>query len=119
MSKLIPGLQQKDKHTQMFCAGGPIWGMDWCPTTSNTSIHHLAVSTVKDLEDRPAIGVRRPRSDKAAIQIWSLDTDRSSGEPGNRMRCELILCIQGGAALDLKWMPMGARDEVGLSVVIY
>jgi len=28
------------------------------------------------------------------------------------MQCEAVLCVKGGAALDLKWMPLGARDAV-------
>ena len=34
------------------------------------------------------------------------------------MNCELVLCVGGGPALDLKWMPMGAWDDVSLSLVV-
>jgi transcription factor C subunit 6 len=112
VTMLMAGLQPSEKYEQVFYAGGPIWGMDWCPGPSSSTVHHLAVSTLRNLEDQPAIGVRRGRDSQAAIQIWSLDTDRSKGDGKSRMQCEMVICIRGGAALDLKWMPLGARDEV-------
>lgn len=115
VTMLMAGLQPSEKYEQVFYAGGPIWGMDWCPGPSSSTVHHLAVSTLRNLEDQPAIGVRRGRDSQAAIQIWSLDTDRSKGDGKSRMQCEMVICIRGGAALDLKWMPLGARDEVSRS----
>ncbi len=32
-------------------------------------------------------------------------------DPGG-MRCEMVLCVDGGAAMEIKWMPLGAWDEV-------
>jgi transcription factor C subunit 6 len=34
------------------------------------------------------------------------------------MNCELVLCVGGGPALDLKWMPMGAWDDVSPFLVV-
>ena len=28
------------------------------------------------------------------------------------MRCEMVLCVEHGNAMDIKWMPIGAWDEV-------
>lgn len=36
----------------------------------------------------------------------------------NRMTCELVLCVEGGPALDVKWMPMGAWDAVSHDVLL-
>jgi transcription factor C subunit 6 len=91
----------------LFAAGGPIWGLDWCPVSSSSSRQYLAVSTLRDMDDQPSIGVKRNREDRSAIQIWSMD-----GKGGGAMQCDLVMCVQGGAALDLKWMPLGAMDEV-------
>ncbi len=112
----IPGLE-KDKYTQKFYAGGPIWGMDWCPSASASNTHHIAVSTLNGFSDQPTIGTKRPKNELGSIQIWSLDGDRSkdSGEGGGKMRCELVLCVEGGAAMEVKWLPLGARDEVRTS----
>lgn len=81
--------------------------MDWCPVPSDSPKQYLAVSTLRDINDQPSIGVKRNRQDLSAIQIWSIES-----KGGGTMQCEAVLCVKGGAALDLKWMPLGARDEV-------
>lgn len=64
------------------------------------------------------MGQKHPAATPAAIQIWSVvaplldQPSEGQGEPG-KMRCEMVLCVRGGPAMQLKWMPMGAWDEVG------
>ncbi|ODO10251.1 hypothetical protein I350_02480 [Cryptococcus amylolentus CBS 6273] len=36
----------------------------------------------------------------------------SKGEMDGSLKCVLTLCIRGGSALDIKWMPIGAWDDV-------
>ena len=81
--------------------------MDWCPVPSSSTKQYLAVSTLRDTDDQPCIGVKRSTDERGAIQIWSIDS-----KGGGEMRCELVLCVRGGAILDLKWMPLGAADKV-------
>jgi transcription factor C subunit 6 len=55
---------------------------------------------------------------RGSIQIWGatppiVDEKGSTKDEGSA-RCELVLCVQGGPVHDLKWMPMGAWDDVGL-----
>lgn len=89
----------------VFNTGGPVWGLDWCPhPESTTGIQHLAVSTAYN--DLP-IGSCGPSDARGAIQVWSVNAE------GTLARCELVLCVQGGAALDLKWMPLGGWDGDG------
>ncbi|WVQ84912.1 hypothetical protein IAT38_007075 [Cryptococcus sp. DSM 104549] len=112
-----------------FYAGGPIWGLDWCPMPQDKSealngVQYLAVSTIPHIDVRPAMFDRCPADTKAAIQIWSMvSPDRPAMEVGDDdatrqkrgMKCEMVLCVQGGSALQLKWMPLGAWDDYDLS----
>lgn len=69
-----------------------------------------------NLEYKPAVGSKQPRDAPGCIQIWSMvpalqDKAGKVKEP-NRMGCELVLCVEGGPALQVKWMPMGVWDTV-------
>ncbi|KIR62394.1 hypothetical protein I314_03334 [Cryptococcus bacillisporus CA1873] len=64
-----------------------------------------------------------PPETKGSIQIWSLLPPKQSesiekeedlamgGENSGGMACELVLCIQGGNAMQIRWMPLGVWDE--------
>ncbi|BEJ11379.1 hypothetical protein CspHIS471_0108010 [Cutaneotrichosporon sp. HIS471] len=96
----------------VFNAGAPVWGLDWCPYPERLTAErgwtlHLAVSTLPG--DTP-IGGRCAPDTPGAIQIWSVP---SAGDA--TPRCEIVLCIEGGPASDLKWMPMGGWDELDVS----
>jgi len=67
----------------------------------------MAISTLRDIEDQPTIGTRRSSDELGSIQIWSFDPAKATPA-----WCEIVLCIKGSAVLDLKWMPLGARDGV-------
>nr|XP_019010200.1 uncharacterized protein I206_04668 [Kwoniella pini CBS 10737]OCF48981.1 hypothetical protein I206_04668 [Kwoniella pini CBS 10737] len=108
-------------HT--FFAGGPIWGMDWCPYPESKMKEfgfeqYLAVSTLPHLDTRPHMAEKWPKSSKGSIQIWSLgssasdDIQMDSSAYQSQMNCEMVLCISGGPAMSLKWMPLGAWDDV-------
>ncbi|KAE8539531.1 hypothetical protein D1P53_004633 [Cryptococcus gattii VGV] len=114
-------------------AGGPIWGLDWCPIPRSKSkgkspekfenTQYLAVSTLSHLSDQPKMFDKCPPETKGSIQIWSLLPPKQSesaeeeedvsmgGESSGGMVCELVLCIQGGNAMQIRWMPLGVWDE--------
>jgi transcription factor C subunit 6 len=137
-NKLIPPARYTTlKEGFIFSAGGPIWGLDWCPLpeaqaarTFSTPAHsgaqqgysanvadydhlqYLAITTLPDIDFIPTMGNKGPREATSAIQIWSVTLpDAVTGEEGG-MRCEMVLCIKGGSGMSVKWMPMGAWDDV-------
>jgi len=58
------------------------------------------------------MGERWPRDTPGGIQVWSMTPpSEDESDPGG-MRCEMVLCVDGGAAMEIKWMPLGAWDEV-------
>ncbi|KIR81275.1 transcription factor C subunit 6 [Cryptococcus gattii EJB2] len=84
---------------------------------------YLAVSTLSHLSDQPKMFDKCPPETKGSIQIWSLLPPKQSesaeegqdlameGENSGGMVCELVLCIQGGNAMQIRWMPLGVWDE--------
>ncbi|WWD19510.1 hypothetical protein CI109_103971 [Kwoniella shandongensis] len=119
-----------------FFAGGPIWGLDWCPYPTAKSAdfgnaQYLAVSTLPHIETRPAMYEKWPRSSHGSIQIWSLTPSENvqgddamnasesgpTGASAGGMRCEMVLCVQGGPVMEIKWMPLGAWDDYDLSTL--
>ena len=92
----------------VFSVGGPIWGLDWAPLSPNFGDHRqcLAVSTLPGLSYDPYIGMRVASDTPGSIQIWSMDKDDT--------RCEMVLCVDGGPVMEVKWMPLGAWDDVGV-----
>lgn len=73
------------------------------------------------LDTKASIGHKWPTNSPASIQIWGaappiLDSQDKLIVEGH-MNCELVLCVGGGPALDLKWMPLGAWDDVSIRLV--
>lgn len=72
-----------------------------------------------------------PPETKGSIQIWSLLPPKQSepaeeeqdvameGENSGGMACELVLCIQGGNAMQIRWMPLGVWDEVSVLLFLW
>jgi len=75
---------------------------------------YLAVAPFPSTTYSPAIGFKVLRPSKACIQIWTLrsiaelDEEQDVGE----MKCEMVLCIEGGPAHELKWCPLPSHDIV-------
>jgi transcription factor C subunit 6 len=89
-------------------AGGPIWGLDWCPLAPGTRpalahTHFLALAPWPSQSFAPRIGARSPRP--ACVQIWELS--RAAGA-----RCALVLCTPLGPAHELRWCPLPAHSDV-------
>ncbi|ORX40716.1 hypothetical protein BD324DRAFT_647634 [Kockovaella imperatae] len=94
----------------LLSTGGPVWGVDWCPQgLDRSSTEYLAVSSLPHIETQPSIGEKWPEDTPGSIQIWSMSL--SSDSSSSSARCDIVLCIQGGNAMDVKWMPLGAWDE--------
>ncbi|KAI8982792.1 hypothetical protein BD414DRAFT_515960 [Trametes punicea] len=131
MSEFFP-----DSKSHVFNAGAPVWALDWCPIHPDDRARHryqqyLAVAPFPSRTHSPMIGTRLPRPSPACIQIWTLrpsqeqrdqmDVDSVAGvdasaEDTGEMRCEMVLCIDGGPAFDLKWCPLPSNDSTGVNV---
>ncbi|TDL27316.1 hypothetical protein BD410DRAFT_818788 [Rickenella mellea] len=122
LSKASPGCK-----AYVFNAGGPVWGLDWCPIFSKDLPfreykQYLAVAPFPSQPHSPQIGIKRSRPSPACIQIWSLSRndsgvmeaqgDASDVEDGiGKVDCEMILCIDSGPAYELKWCPLPTNDS--------
>jgi transcription factor C subunit 6 len=125
-----------ESRAHVFNAGASVWGIDWCPIhpddrprknmfvwcrASLTSRvepdcsynHYLAVAPLSSRTHSPEIGIKVPRPERACIQLWSLGPGvGESGDDKGAMRCNMILCIDSGPALELKWCPLPSHDSV-------
>ncbi|KAI0050874.1 hypothetical protein FA95DRAFT_1587504 [Auriscalpium vulgare] len=115
MSEYLP-----ENTSHVFNAGAPVWGMDWCPIhpadrPALAFKQFLAVAPLPTRAHSPEIGVKAPRPSHACIQIWSLGPPPAASnhsKDNGMMRCEMVLCIESGAAHDLKWCPLPSHDEL-------
>ncbi|KAF8075956.1 hypothetical protein FPV67DRAFT_1558547 [Lyophyllum atratum] len=108
-----------ESPAHIFNAGAPVWGLDWCPIhsddrayryTAHSYKQYLAVAPFPTSSHSPEIGVRVART------IWSLGPaqppTRSSKEVDRgEVKCELVLCLEGGPAHELKWCPLPSHDD--------
>ncbi|KAH9931712.1 uncharacterized protein BXZ73DRAFT_90130 [Epithele typhae] len=116
-----------ESKSHVFNAGGPVWGLDWCPTHPEDRKHHgqkqfIAVAPFPSVDYSPTVGSRIQRPSPGCIQIWSLgpstDTDsmdvdsagQSSTDDRGEMCCEMVLCVDGGPAFEVKWCPLPSGD---------
>lgn len=77
--------------------------------------YYLAVAPFPSRAHSPEIGVKASRPLRACVQIWSLGPSSGVEEPDDdkgEMRCEVVLCIDSGPALELKWCPLPSHDPV-------
>ncbi|KAL7418307.1 hypothetical protein Q5752_006764 [Cryptotrichosporon argae] len=98
--------------------GGPIWGMEWAPYPDRLAAAHeykqyLAISTLPSSADAPTLGARAPAATPAAIQIWSILPPTEPDTLDGSARCELVVCVEGGPAMQVRWAPVGGWDEPG------
>jgi transcription factor C subunit 6 len=88
-------------------------------STEYDGAQYLALSTLPSLDSQPAIGDKWASDSKGCIQIWAAVppsvNEKGAVIDGGSARCELVLCVDGGPIHDLKWMPMGAWDDVSRS----
>ena len=87
---------------------------------------YLAVGPFPSHSHSPEIGRRVSRPSPASIQIWSLSPtqrtrdsdsmDVDQDDDSGVMKCELIICIDGGPAHELKWCPLPSYDKVCLDL---
>jgi transcription factor C subunit 6 len=77
--------------------------------------YYLAVAPLPSRTHSPEIGIKVPRPSRSCIQLWSLGRSsgvEESGDDKGEMHCEMVLCIDSGPALELKWCPLPSHDPV-------
>lgn len=76
--------------------------------------YYLAVAPLPSRTHSPEIGIKVRRPSRACIQLWSLGPSSSIGRSDDEgdMHCELVMCIDSGPALELKWCPLPSHDSV-------
>ncbi|KAH7889341.1 hypothetical protein F5I97DRAFT_1993652 [Phlebopus sp. FC_14] len=114
----------KDGKSYIFNAGAPVWGVDWCPTYPadrpfRQFKQYLAIAPFPTRSHAPSIGVKAQRPTPACVQIWALrprerdpnamEEDEPSQE-GAETKCEMVLCLEGGPAQEIKWCLLPAHD---------
>ncbi|KAF7346119.1 Pre-mRNA splicing factor [Mycena sanguinolenta] len=102
--KFIPYLQSGSP-----CVGESI-GVQYTVETDM----YLAVAPLSSASHSPDIGVKMKRPAPACIQIWTLSPTKpglSDATDKGVMRCALVLCVDSGAAQDLKWCPLPSHDS--------
>jgi len=88
---------------------------------------YLAVAPFSSSAFSPEIGCKVVRPSKACIQIWTLsptrpvlglgtpngkDRDFNQEQHPGKMKCEMVLCLEGGPAHDIRWCPLPSHDVV-------
>lgn len=87
---------------------------------------YLAVAPFPSRSHAPIIGARAQRPAPACVQIWTLEpcfsmptemdsVDQPRGPAS--IKCEMVLCLDGGPAQDVRWCPLPAHDRVGSYVL--
>ncbi|KAG8930300.1 hypothetical protein FRC01_002966 [Tulasnella sp. 417] len=102
--------------SHVFNAGAPIWALDWCPINdSEQERQYLAVGPSSSRNFKMPLGTRVSSQSPACIQIWSLHPSEgaspdTAAEDRGAVRCEMVLCVDCGPALCLKWCPLPSND---------
>ncbi|KIJ68908.1 hypothetical protein HYDPIDRAFT_144326 [Hydnomerulius pinastri MD-312] len=114
----------KDGKSYVLNAGSPVWGIDWCPThpddrPARKFKQYLAIAPFPSRSHSPSIGAKASRPSPACVQIWALqprtadENEMDEDDPGHdpaEIRCEMVLCLEGGPAQEIKWCPLPAHD---------
>ncbi|KAF9515709.1 hypothetical protein BS47DRAFT_1293515 [Hydnum rufescens UP504] len=116
--KLVNIVPHSNSH--VFNAGGPVWGLDWCPVNDialkqRDFVQYLAVSTFPTSAYSPIISSKVTRPFPACIQIWSYGPDSQGSEPDPEgangiVKCGMAVCIESGPAMEIKWCPLPSHD---------
>ena len=127
-----------ESRAHVFNTGASVWGLDWCPihpddrprkyisVYSGTPLtsraepdcsykYYLAVAPLPSSAHSPEIGIKVPRPSRSCIQLWSLGRSagvEECGDDNGEMHCEMVLCIDSGTAMELKWCPLPSHDPV-------
>ncbi|KDR73824.1 hypothetical protein GALMADRAFT_72049 [Galerina marginata CBS 339.88] len=107
-----------ESNAYVFNAGGPVWGLDWCPIHADdrparSYKQYLAVGPFPSKAHSPEIGRKVARPSYACIQIWSLAASQDGADlDRGEVKCEMVLCLDTGPAYELKWCPLPSHDIV-------
>ncbi|KAI0034530.1 hypothetical protein K488DRAFT_45316 [Vararia minispora EC-137] len=111
-----------ESRSHVFYVGAPVLALDWCPIFIDdrpycSHKHFLAVAPLPSKDHAPRVGRKAQHPAPAHIQIWSFGPSQAPGYPNDpgTMRCELILCVDVGPALELRWCPLPSNDTVPTS----
>jgi hypothetical protein len=112
----VQSIRTTDRVRKMFIlmVGVPLIS---CFESDCSYRHYLAVAPLPSRAHSPEIGIKVPRPSRACIQLWNLgpsDGVEVFGDDKGEMRCEMVLCIDSGPALELKWCPLPSHDSVCL-----
>ncbi|KAG8912565.1 hypothetical protein FRC00_004253, partial [Tulasnella sp. 408] len=105
-----------NNKAHVFNAGAPIWALDWCPTSDpELNRQYLAVGPSSSRNFKMPLGTRVSSQSPACIQLWSLHPSEGSSpdtdaEDGGAADCEMVLCVDCGPALCLRWCPLPSND---------
>ncbi|KAI9511105.1 hypothetical protein F5148DRAFT_1298112 [Russula earlei] len=109
-----------ESRAHVFNAGASVWGLEWCPIHPDDRPgcfykQYLIVAPLPSRTHSPEIGVKVTRPLRSCMQLWSLGPSvgtEGSGDDKGEMRCEMVLCIESGPALELKWCPLPSHDPL-------
>jgi transcription factor C subunit 6 len=78
--------------------------------------YYLAVAPFPSRAHSPGVGIKVARPSRACVQLWSFGpspgAEGSDDDDKGEMKCEMVLCIDSGPALELKWCPLPSHDPV-------
>jgi transcription factor C subunit 6 len=118
------------KESHVLYAGSPVWALDWCPTTAEFEAgmiwllgneqlfkvvveggykQYLAVAPLRSSSQ--LVTMTRPPKEilRGSIQIWTYSRDKDGP---TCLSCDLVLCLDFGIAMNIKWCPLPSHSLV-------
>lgn len=103
-------------HIDTAPAAGEKWPRDSQGSIQIWSIPHDARSTPEEEAGGgggAAAAAVSQNQDGMEVDDEGHEAEAGAGaDEGERAKCEMVLCVQGGPVVGCRWMPMGAWDDV-------
>jgi transcription factor C subunit 6 len=103
-------------HIDTAPAAGEKWPRDSQGSIQIWSIPHDARSTPEEEAGGgggAAAAAVSQNQDGMEVDDEGHEAEAGAGaDEGERAKCEMVLCVQGGPVMGCRWMPMGAWDDV-------